>query len=630
MHNPLRTPTPVLPASGASAVAALCTLPQEVLRAPSTAMTSAVSSRSPTASHVAAFVASQRIHTPTTVRLAFSYARQSEEFPDGIARQHEENARVAAALGFTIPDSPEFRFSDDDTSGKLKSRDAFNRLLDRITNETSTVGALFIRERSRIGRWNDPRRHDYYAVLFADRGVPIVESCDPHWVDWDNDTSDEVTLRFLHSTLKSIQSRNERIEIVKRTNRGTRANLKQGYYTLKAPYYGTDRWVAWAHSREPFLKLEPGVRYARDGCGIVLRWATDGSIQVVRDIFAWIMSGRSLGWIARELTQRHVQPPSARYATSASGGRWHKEIVRRIARNPIYRGDLLYGRTSKRFRGQEPVLAPQAHCEAFGMILYLDFLAEPPISRGDFEAVQERLDQNMRQHAARSRKRRPYALSGVLTCTTCSRSLHGFCSAPDRLGAVRTYYRHSISRGRGTRCPHENRYVLATPLDTTLAELVQDALADGRLQDLLAAEVTRYLDDPRQRARAEELQACTKEIQDLERELDRLCEELGQCTQATWERSLRTRKDRLVSRLDTLATARGALAREEAHLVAVEHELIHSGADLVSLRLLYDGAPDVVRVRVRDSLLESVQVDFGAHRVDFRVRAATTATTQSA
>ncbi|WP_310568602.1 recombinase family protein [Gemmatimonas sp.] len=575
------------------------------------------------ATRTANFVSGQTAFAPTGVRLAFSYARQSEEFPDGIRRQHEENARVAAGLGFAIPDTPEFRYSDDETSGRLKSRDAFNRMLDRIASESKPASALFIRERSRIGRWNDPRRHDYYAVYFADRGVPIVESCDPQWVDWDNDTSDEVTLRFLHSTLKSIQSRNERIEIVKRTNRGTRAHIKQGFYSLKAPYYATDRWVAWAHTREPILKLDPGVSYVREGCAIILRWATDGSVQVVRDIFGWILGGRSLGWIAAELTRKCVPPPGARYNTARVDGPWHKELVRKIARNPIYRGDLLYGRTSQRFRGQEAVLAPQAQNDAFGKILYLDFLSDPPLSRGDFEAVQERLEANLYQHEARSRTKRNYPLSGVLVCASCRRGLHGFGSAPNRVGQVRTYYRHSMTRGEGSQCPHENRYIAAAPVDSALVNIVHDALASDRLQQLVASEVTRYLDDPRQRRRAEERHACASEIRELERELGRLSEELGQCTQSHWERSLRSRKDRIVSKLEALEAVGATLAQEDARLAAIERGLAHQEAYSATLYTLYGQAPTLVQRRVHEGLIEAVHVDFASRQVLFTTRSST-------
>ncbi|WP_309669866.1 recombinase family protein [Gemmatimonas sp.] len=562
----------------------------------------------------------QLTYAPAGSRLAFSYARQSEEFPDGIRRQHEENARVAAGLGFTIPDTPEFRYSDDETSGKLKSRDAFNRMLERVTSESKPACALFIRERSRIGRWNDPRRHDYYAVYFADRGVPIVESCDPQWVDWDNDTSDEVTLRFLHSTLKSIQSRNERIEIVRRINRGTRAHIKQGFFSLKAPYYATDRWVAWAHTREPILKLDPGVSYEREGCAIILRWATDGSVQVVRDIFGWILTGRSLGWIAAELTRRHVPPPGARYNRVRINGPWRKELVRNIARNPIYRGDLLYGRTSKRFRGQEAVLAPHAHNDAFGKILYVDFLLNPPLSRGDFDAVQERLDQNVCQHEARSRKKREYPLSGLVTCASCRRALTGFCSPPTRVGHVRVYYRHSKTRGEGRTCPHENRYILAEPVEAALKSIVYDALSVDRLQHLIASEVTRYLDDPRRRGRAEERRASDAELRELGRELERLSEELGQCTQAHWERSLRARKDRIVSKLDALEAVCVTLAQDDARLAAIERGLAHQETYPATLHTLYGQATALVQRRVHEGLIEAVHVDFVAQHVTFFAR----------
>lgn len=70
-----------------------------------------------------------------------------------------------------------------------------------------------------------------------------------------------------------------------------------------------------------------------------LRSATDGSAEVVREIFAMALAGTSPCQIARILTDRGIPSPAIKLGRDTSG-KWGDNSIRKILRNPIYRGDI--------------------------------------------------------------------------------------------------------------------------------------------------------------------------------------------------------------------------------------------------------------------------------------------------
>src|SRR5690606_13687064 len=103
---------------------------------------------------------------------------------------------------------------------------------------------------------------------------------------------------------------------------------------------------------------------SQKGCRYRLRWADDNSRETIRLIYDLLESGDSLAAVAHRLNDRGVPSPGTR-------GIWHSESVRRIARNPIYCGDLVWGRTT---REGQPIDSETAHLDGKEAILVRDFL----------------------------------------------------------------------------------------------------------------------------------------------------------------------------------------------------------------------------------------------------------------
>ncbi|WP_309669869.1 recombinase family protein [Gemmatimonas sp.] len=556
------------------------------------------------------------------LKLAMRYARQSVDFEEGIERQHTVNAQIAEQLGYIIPDSPEYRFSDNNVSGTTTRRPGFDPMIEKIVSRNTLARALFVRERDRLGRWNNPKRHDYYAVLCADHGVPIVESTNIDQTDWESDLSDSVEWRMLNDCMARLHARRDRIKIISKSNQGTRARIKLGFFTLKRPFFGTERWLVDGHSREPIRRLIPGQAESRAGARVALLWATDGSLDVVRDIFAWLAGGRSLGWVARQLTERGVTAPGTRYGVSAPGQRWHIERVRTIARNPIYHGDLLYGRTCQRLQGQAPVPASEAKTTEFGMILYTGFMRDAPVTRSEWELVQTKLDQNVRERNARYDAKRTYLLAGALRCALCHRRFQGFTSIADAHGARRQYYRHDASSwGRRSLCTGRRRYVPAPFVEQNARDLLRAMLARGTFDRLLrdavgdtASSRTGSRDESALREAHERATTLTTQLRNANAAILRT-------TSSAAIRDLEAQRDEIARELEASHAQSAELAAEPDRLAQVLSSLPQVATALKSFRTLMTNGTRESEAALLRYMIPTVLVDQERREVVYRVRA---------
>jgi DNA invertase Pin-like site-specific DNA recombinase len=134
----------------------------------------------------------------------------------------------------------------------------------------------------------------------------------------------------------------------------------------------------------------------------------------------------SICGLQRNLNERGVPAPA--------GGPWHSTIIRRILTNPVYVGDVVYGRRrcGKFHRMNDegdisPANGKEQHVE--GSIVVRN-AHEAIVSRELFDRVQKRLKE--RREAKRKPRNASYLLSGMLICGHCGRRLWGrHCSQSD-------------------------------------------------------------------------------------------------------------------------------------------------------------------------------------------------------
>lgn len=93
-----------------------------------------------------------------------------------------------------------------------------------------------------------------------------------------------------------------------------------------------------AYFLDPDWQAQLGRRGAKTKKGVRV---CEAEAAVVRQVFAWFVAGKSIGWIARELTR--VKTPKGRRASTTG---WHPEQVRRMLSNEKFVGKWAWGRTT--------------------------------------------------------------------------------------------------------------------------------------------------------------------------------------------------------------------------------------------------------------------------------------------
>lgn len=533
-----------------------------------------------------------------TQPLAASYARKSTRDTEGIDAQHLAAAHRAQKHAFRIPAGSAFHFEDDDTAGTTRRRKGFDRLLDLVTNGEAPFKRVYVKDKTRLGRWRDPRYHTYLEVLFEQHGVTICYGEDEHApIDYENADPGEFLGRHLKGQIDNIMASEERLRLARRVAGGMRKRVADGYYPGSRAPYATRRSLINKHTgRVELAEIPFGSSVQRQACHIGLTWATDGTVQVVRRIFDLAEQGHSMRGIARRLNEEGIPSPLAvRHAEEATRP-WLGSTVYDILRNPIYCGDLLWGRTTRGHLGA-PVDARTADLEnGKEPLIAIDFMCDPPIRREQWFAVQTPLEDN--RAVRRSRASRPdYLLTGLLRCASCGAPLHGFTKRRSR--GYRRYYRHDCKgraeiRPQVLACEAKNRYVLAEELESAVRTTFEHVLSDGRIADLTRQELARHFEQ----GHSEERQARLREARSAAEAVEREYLQAGR-------RAARAKTDVEQAMFDqVVAEIEGGLRVLKLEVEALEQELVHATRAQERVPLSLSACEDLIAALERASPAE--------------------------
>jgi DNA invertase Pin-like site-specific DNA recombinase len=239
------------------------------------------------------------------------YARKSTEqggSPEArsVARQVAGARAWVAGRGWTLDDA--HVYEDDGVSGALfLGRPEFQRMLRAA--EAGAFQALVLYDLDRFGR--DGRRTMEALHALADAGVTV----------WDYSTGQPEDLNTfegrIKATLRAEFAQQYRDTIRKKTRDALRAKAGRGEVTGPAPY---------------------GYRNVLEGeCKTIA--IEEAEAAVVRDIYTRFAAGQGVTAILRWLNRAQVEPPR--------GDRgWTSTTVRVMLRRPLYRGELVYGRSA--------------------------------------------------------------------------------------------------------------------------------------------------------------------------------------------------------------------------------------------------------------------------------------------
>jgi hypothetical protein len=108
--------------------------------------------------------------------LAASYARTATEDERGLNAQHALNVQKAIVDQYSIPDEPAFRFQDYAVSGRDPERDGLTRLIAVVMSGNAPFSRIYIKDETRIGRFDDPRCYFGIRWLLERHGVELRRS----------------------------------------------------------------------------------------------------------------------------------------------------------------------------------------------------------------------------------------------------------------------------------------------------------------------------------------------------------------------------------------------------------------------------------------------------------------------
>src|SRR5262245_23245395 len=253
------------------------------------------------------------------------YARKSTdqavtEQEKSVTRQVELAIACAKVHGFEV--SPEHVYVDEAISGaEFERRPGLVRLLNVLRPE-APFAALFLADKDRLGREQFETNHILKQISLA--GVRIFE-----YQNGGQEVRLDNPIDKLIMSVSNFAAELERAKASQRTSDALRVKAKRGYVAGGAVF---------GYRNVPVLG-DSGQR------SHVLREIRDDQAMTIRRIFDLAARGIGLRTIARTLNHEGVRSPRARAGRHHS---WAPSSIRTVLFNPIYKGEVVWGRTKKR------------------------------------------------------------------------------------------------------------------------------------------------------------------------------------------------------------------------------------------------------------------------------------------
>ena len=319
------------------------------------------------------------------------YRRTNKREENTIASQTAALVAFARAQQFEVP--KEWVFEDDGYSGANLIRPGLERVRDLAAE--GLIQAVVIYAPDRLSR-----RYAHQILLveeLARAGVETLFVRTPRG----STPEDELLVQF-----QGMIAEYERAQILERSRRGKRHRARQGEVSVL--------------SGAPF-----GYRFIRKTDHSAAYYQIDEEqARIVRWMFElYTVQGLSIGAIARLLNEQAIP-------TCKRRGRWERSTVWGMLRNPAYKGQACFGKTTLaprqritrpiRMRGGIATRNSASHEQPRGD--WITIAVPPIVSEETFALAQERLESN-KTHAPR-RTVTPSVVQGLVSCAKCGYALY--------------------------------------------------------------------------------------------------------------------------------------------------------------------------------------------------------------
>ena len=253
------------------------------------------------------------------------YARKStdQNIADeekSVTRQIELAAACAKQHGFEVPQ--EHIYVDDAISGaEFDRRPGLMRLLNAI-RPRAPFSALFMADKDRLGREQFETNHILKQISLA--SVRIFE-----YQSGGHEVRLESPIDKLIMSVSNFAAELERAKASQRTRDALQLKAQRGYVVGGAVF---------GYRNVPVLR--EGDRRSH-----VVREIKEDEAAAIRRIFEMVADGVGLKTIAVRLNKEGVRSPRPREGRHQS---WAPSSVRSLLFNPLYKGEVIWGRTKKR------------------------------------------------------------------------------------------------------------------------------------------------------------------------------------------------------------------------------------------------------------------------------------------
>jgi hypothetical protein len=559
-------------------------------------------------------------------RQAIDYTRVSGPDDESNETQRRVCAETARRDGYVIPADGRYHYADCAISGAERHRQGLDELIGdvqakRVGPEGTLVRVdqLYIRDPARLWRGLDPRFPQYFEYLMQEYGILVRYTNEEEVADYSEGVRGRHVGTYISRTVNQVNAAGERLELREKSRRRKRQLVLERYYPNAVVPYGIERVLIDKRTRE-FVRLIPrGESIRLPGCRFHLRPMEGEEARIVRFVYDSIIGGLSLQAIADELKRRGIPSPKGLEE-------WSSGMVGRIARNPIYKGTLLWGnpyhwrgkRGRNRRRKALPFL-PHTESEITGEapILYDGFL-DALVPKETWDEVQDILSGRRTQWEKRRTTSPAYLLTGKVRCAGCG----GIFSGRTHLETkhLYVYYAHDVGYKRKYRsCPNCMTSVRAECLEGPVLERLRELLASGTLDALVRDELDRMRGSDRVAESERRAQEVRREIVLLEQRLDAATEDSLNAT-GSHRDSLVIRASRIGVQLDAKRADLCTLEEETRRVAAMRDRHLALAADgAVLVAHLDSGDPVLVR-KVVEHAVEVIRFDRQTRRAEVVLR----------
>lgn len=433
-------------------------------------------------------------------------------------------------------------YIDNGWTGTNTNRPEFQRLLDDIRE--GKIKALVIKDFSRFSR-------DYIEAgnllenIFPTMGVRFISVAD-RYDSFETDGSAESLLIPLKNLINSYYSK----DISKKVSTAIHTKQLAGEYIPGMIPYGYIKSETQTHRFEVDPETAP----------------------VVKRIFAEKLNGKNFHEIARGLNNDNIPSPGKlRYMRGQKAGRvnenntWRPTVIKKMLKNPIYLGDLVFGRQTKALYLGQPDTKYESDESKWRV---LKNMHPALIDRENFEKIQTEIAESSKEYARKTEKSKMFRekhpqIFTHICCGDCGANLYYVrCPNKSEKNYMAKYYcpNKAYNRCKSTHCIREDRLteIVGSLLKDHISMFADIQTAVGRLKN------KGYITD-KQRTMVKEISDIAAKLQKRQRNRETLYEDYADGILSAEDYIYHKQKydeeyRELSSRLNTLEVSRRKLA----------------------------------------------------------------------